>query len=241
MPTNGVRIERWTEGLDPEQDAWLKDGLISGLPGLRMAELFIHRPWIFHDHEYLVVAVDVARCCPLAVLAADWHTTGDGLRFLHIGVQFVVEEARGGDIFRLSWRELLAAVCQSGRFPTVSVLKTFNPIAFCAMRAYGRLPGTVMYPDLAEREVDPVLAKMANEIAHELAPDHPFDALTGVIRGVGLPKDLYSQRPTCHDAHVNTYFASHLSPGDRLLTFVLVGSSNAEKEIEHGFQPAASG
>jgi hypothetical protein len=239
MPSSAIRVERWTD-LDEVRDGWLKAGLVAGLPGLRMAELFRRRPRIFHEYEYLVVAVAAGDRVPLAVLAARWQHTSEGLRFLHIGAQFVVDAARGSDVFRQSWRELLAAVCDSGQFPTVSVLKTFNPIAYCAMRAYGRLPGTAMYPDVARPDVDPVLAGMAHEIAQQLAPDHSFDALTGVIRGVGVPADLYRERPSCEDADVNAYFLRHLLPSDRLLTFVLVRTSGTTREIQHRFEPATT-
>lgn len=234
MPTAEIRIERWTKAVGAEQDAWLKAGLTAGLPELRMSELFACRPDIFQTSEFLVIATDAAGRAPLAVLGACWQSTLSGVRFLHIGVQFVVTAARGSEVFRRSWRELLGAVGASGEFPTISALKTFNPVAYCAMRAYGRLPGAVMYPEL-EREPDLATVRLAQQIAQALAPNHAFDPGTGVISDIGLPRDLYRSRPTCEDAAVDDHFRRHLSPGDRLLSVVHVRERRTAADIQQRF------
>ncbi len=242
MLATQVRIERWEQpnALDDERDAWLKNGLISGMPSLRMAELFACRAQLFRDVDFLVVAVHTVDDVPLAVLGARWHTTAAGLAFLHIGVQFVAESAQGGDVFRLSWRELLAAVVESGRFPTLTALKTFNPIAYCAMRAYGRLPGAVMYPEIERAARDSAIDAIAKQVAWDLAPNHVFDAVTGAIKGIGTPQDLYHERPTCDDESVNDYFATHLEPGDRLLSLVQIRDPRTQYAIQRQFEAGAA-
>ena len=234
MSAAEIRTERW-ETVSPDQDSWLKAGLVTGLPELRMAELFACRPDLFQTSEFLVVATDVDGRLPLAVLGASWQGIESGLRFLHIGLQFVVAPARGSPAFRRSWQQLLATVVGgAGEFPAISALKTFNPVAYCAMRAYGRLPGAVMYPEL-ERTADPAMTGLAAQIAHALAPDHAFDSETGVITGIGVPSDLYRVRPTCEDPVVDDYFRRQLSPGDRLLSVVHVRESRAGTDIQQRF------
>ncbi|MFL6130530.1 MAG: hypothetical protein ACJ73E_15890 [Mycobacteriales bacterium] len=230
-----VRIERWsgTRPLTEEQDRWLKDGMTEVMPDLRMRELLELRPDLFREPEHLVVARDADADVPLAVLGSSWLRTGVGDRFLHIGVQFVAARSRGGDIFRRSWVEHMAAVVAGGHFPVWSALKTFNPVAYCAMRDYGRLPGAVMYPEVQMGSVgrDAELDTVARRIAGTLAPRHRFDPEVGVIRDIGVPRDLYRERPRCRDERVDAHFAEHVAAGDRQLCVVHVRSKRTEDAI----------
>lgn len=230
-----VRIERWsgTRPLTEEQDRWLKRGMVEVMPDLRMDELVRLRPALFREPEHLVVARDAEADVPLAVLGSSWQFTAAGERFLHIGVQFVAARLRGGDTFRLSWLEHMAAVLASGHFPSWSALKTFNPVAYCAMRDYGRLPGAVMYPEVQMDSPgrDAALDSVAQCIAGALAPAHAFDPAVGVIRGIGVPRDLYRERPHCRDEQVNAHFAEHVAVGDRQLCIVHVRSKETEAAI----------
>lgn len=228
------------EGLSAEDDAWLKRGLAQAMPDLRLDELFRVRPRLFADLEFLVVAEDAATHQALAALGSRWAFTGAGERFLHISVQFVAQSRRGGRLFVGTWQEHLTAVLASGFFPRLSALKTYNPVAYCAMRAYGRLPGAHMYPELDGRDTNAALAAKARDMARTLAPDHEFDARHGVIRGVGVPRDLYRERPRCDDEAVDAYFAEHVRPGDRLLAVVEVGGSQTEAAVKERFGLAGS-
>lgn len=219
------------EGLD----TWLKQGLIQELPDVRLDTLLKVRPDLFTSLDHLVLAVNLTDGLPRAVLGSKWAGTAAGTRFLHIAVMFVSQRLRGRDLFARTWLALLDEVINSGGFPRVSVLKTYNPVAFCAMRAYGLLPGTTMYPSL-RGEQNGALCRLALEVADVLAPGSEFEPDTGCIRGIGVPRDLYRGRPESNDSEVNAYFERHAHPGDRILCIVQVESPAVEEAIVNGFR-----
>jgi hypothetical protein len=226
---------RPAEGFPARTDDWLKRGLVDAMPDLRLRDLFGLRPGLFTDVEFLVVAEHEQTGQPAAVLGSRWAFTSTGRRFLHIGVQFVASSLRGGSLFLRTWQAHLAMVVESGFFPALSALKTYNPVAYCAMRSYGKLPGALMFPAMDQPGGDAPMATVAGDIAQALAPDNEFDARCGVLRGVGVPPDLYRERPACDDPFVNAYFDRHVRPGDRLLAIVEVHSPQTEDAIMQRF------
>ncbi|WP_239333226.1 hypothetical protein [Frankia sp. CiP3] len=245
-----LRFSAGRNPLDPAADAWLKAGLATALPDLRMDALFAARPELFRSAEHLVVCLDASADTsagaglddrgagggrPVAVLGASWASTADGERFLHIGVQFVARDLRGGAAFSASWLALLDDVVSTTEFPRISVLRTYNPVAYCAMRAYGRLPGAALYPDPRRERRDARISELAARVARAVAPGAPFDRRSGRLAGIGVPTDLYRTRPTSDDDLVNTHFARHTRPGDRILCMVHVRSEQTIQAILDGF------
>ncbi|MBE3205682.1 hypothetical protein [Parafrankia irregularis] len=220
--------------IDTETDRWLKDGLAAALPDLRMPALFEARPDLFRSTEHLVVCTR-ADGRPVAALGASWASTAAAERVLHIGIQFVDRDLRGGSAFSSSWLALLTQVVATAEFPRINVLRTYNPVAYCAMRAYGQLPGAVLYPDPRRDQRDARLGELASRVAAAVAPDAPFDRRSGRISGIGVPTDLYRARPTCDDPAVNDYFRRHTRPGDRILCMVHIRSSETATAILDGF------
>ncbi|KJE21618.1 hypothetical protein FF36_04075 [Frankia torreyi] len=221
--------------LSPSEDRWLQEGLAAALPDLRMAELFAARPELFREADHLIVGVDRASGQPVSALGASWTATAAGERFLHIGVQFVDARVRRGPVFSTSWLALLEDVVAAGGFPLLSALRTYNPVAYCAMRAYGRLPGAVMYPEVGPVDQDPDVTRLAGEIAATLAPGAPFDPASGRIAGIGVPRGLYRGRPRCDDAAVNEHFERHTVPGDRILCVVHIRETATVDAIVDNF------
>ncbi|WP_188830515.1 hypothetical protein [Nocardia camponoti] len=219
------------------QDNWLKNGLTKVMPDLRMHDLLTARPQLFQEPEFLVVARDTVADVPLAVLGSTWNFTSTGERFLNIGVQFVAAHLRGTDVFRHSWLAHLESVTSSGHFPALSALKTFNPIAYCAMRDYGRLPGSVMFPELQAEltHSDEALIASVQRIANVIRPTQDFDMGAGVFRDIGVPRDLYRKRPRSRDDQVNAYFEDNVAEGDRLLCVVHVRNKQTEDAIMSHF------
>ncbi|CAO5149949.1 N-acetyltransferase domain-containing protein [Frankia sp. AiPs1] len=219
-----VRFARDECPLSPAEDRWLRTGLASALPDLRMNALFDIRPGLLRESQHLVVGVERASGTPVSALGASWATTASGRPFLHIGIQFVAAELRGGQAFATSWLALLEEVAATGGFPYLAALRTYNPVAYCAMRAYGRLPGAAMYPAIGTASGDPdaQVVALAGEIAAALAPGAPFDPASGGIAGIGVPRDLYRVRPQGDDAEVNAHFERHAEPGDRILCMVRI-------------------
>ena len=216
--------------LTADADRWLKDGLARMMPDLAMADLFRMRPCLFQETDDLVVATDPVSGGPLGALGTRWLRTRSGVRFLHIAVQFIAASWRGGTLFADCWLTLLKQLVQAGEFPRVSALKTYNPVAYCAMRSYGRLPGSAFFPEIAGPE-DSEIRRLAAEIAAALAPAHSFDHGSGVIAGVGVPRDLYVNRPRCDVAEVNAFFERNTGPGDRVLCVVHVRDPAVEEAI----------
>jgi hypothetical protein len=224
--------------LSAEDGQRLQRGLEKAMPDLRIPELFASRPALLTEVEHLVVGAG-ADGQPLSVLGASWKKAEQGQAFLHIAVQFVARSARGTTAFSESWLALLTRLLASSQFPRLSVLKTYNPVAYCAMRTYGALPGASMFPDVTVREQDPELVALGRRLASALDSSAPYDAEIGRLRGIGQPTDLYRSRPTCHDPAVNDYFLRNSSPGDRILCFVDLRNPELEEQILGRFDERA--
>ena len=228
--------------LSADTAEWLVTGLVAALPALKLRELFELRRDMLLDADYVVAAVDRPRDQVVGVLTSRLVELPPGRDFLHIMVQFVGEGYRQGTVFRRSWAShFTRLLAERVPFPEVIVLKTYNPVAYCAMRAFSRHPEIGFYPGNAG------LRGLAAEIAANLSPDHPFDPGTGVISGVGVPVDLYRERPESSAAEANDYFARHLQPGDRALCMLHVPTPSGQHAIlsalgvaEHGLRTSAA-
>lgn len=226
--------------LTAEREQWLVDGLVSGLPSLRMRELFALRRDMFRAADLVTVAVDRETGAAVGALASRVDRLPSGPAVLNVTSQFVAERLRHGFVFRGSWAAHFRAMFATAeQLPLLIVLKTYNPVVLVGMRAFTRIPGTSLYPDCAAAEQDPGRMAAAAEIAAVLSPGHAFDPATGVIRGAGVPADLYPERPLCRDETVNAYFARTTRPGDRVLCVYDVGSRDAAAALFHAFGAAA--
>ncbi|HEU5158455.1 MAG TPA: hypothetical protein VFU43_15780 [Streptosporangiaceae bacterium] len=207
-------------------------GLIASLPTLKMGALFAHRRDMFREADLITVATDTTDRTVIGALSSRWCTTPSGGRFLHILTQFVGERYQGGIAFPRSWGSHFAQLYGDwSQFPDLLVLKTYNPIVYCVMRAFTRVPGVTFYPEIREGRHDPDAAARAVEVAEIVAPDHPFDPATGVISGIGEPPDLYPALPQSRNAQVNEYFSAYARPGDRILCMLSVPTPDAAGTI----------
>jgi len=222
--------------LTPATQEWLTGGLTKALPMLRMAALFAQRTDMFTEAD-LVTAAVAADGSVAGALSSRWVTrTPDDYDFLHILTQFVGEEHQGGTMFRGCWAAHLSALAASERgMPRLFVLKTYNPIVFCAMRAFTVIPDVWMYPDLRAAAPEPTAAGLAAEIAGLVSPGHLFAPQTGVIRGAGVPRDLYPALPMSSDSAVNEYFSAVTRPGDRMLCLLAAPTAAARLAILGAF------
>lgn len=219
--------------LSAEDSEWVAAGLVAAMPGLRMRELLTVRPDLLADADYLVAAVDVRIDRVVGVLASQWAALPSGRPCLHIQVQFVGDAYRSGSIFRRSWALHFAELVAEGHdFPEVVVLKTYNPVAYCAINAFSGHPEIAFYPAPAGPPTgDPELGALAAEVARTIAPRHRFDPATGVIHGVGNPRDLYAELPSCSVQPVNDYFTRSTHPGDRVLCVLHVPTRAGRQAI----------
>jgi len=203
-------------------------GLIASLPTLKMRTLFAQRRDMFREADLITLATDTTDRTVIGALSSRWCTTPSGGRFLHILTQFVGERYQGGIAFPRSWGSHFAQLYRDwSEFPDLLVLKTYNPVVYCVMRAFTRVPGVTFYPEIRDERHDPGAADRAGGIAKIIAPDHAFDPETGVIRDVGDPPDLYPSLPESRNPKVNEYFALHARPGDRILCMLSVPTADA--------------
>jgi hypothetical protein len=197
-----------------------------------MAALFAQRRDMFRDADVVTVATDAG--VAVAALSSKLVTLPSGRQFLHVLTQFVGDEYQHGRTraFLYSWRDHFAyQYPDAARFPGLIVLKTYNPIAFCAMRAFTRVPGITIYPDLGAADQDPAGRALAVMVARDVAAGFPFDPRTGVIRGIGWPADLYPALPQSSHEDVNGYFARVTRPGDRVLAMLSVPTAREAAAI----------
>jgi hypothetical protein len=217
--------------LTPAREEWLVNGLVQALPSLKMRELFSLRRDMFTEAGLVTVAVSEATGAVVGALSSRWVTLRPGVRFLHVTTQFVGDGYRHGMVFRQSWATHLAAVSAGPwGFPATIVLKTYNPRVFCAMRSFTQIPGVSFYPDL-EGTPDADTAWLAGQIARTIASEYPFDPVTGVVSGAGVPADLYPSIPKSTDTAVNRFFAETTRPGDRVLCMLMVPTPQAARAI----------
>lgn len=222
--------------LTADREQWLVDSLIAALPDLKMAQLFACRRDMFHDADLITVAVDDGRA--VGVLTSAWATLPSGARFLHVLTQFVGERYQAGrtHAFRLSWGDHLRSLVHGpADFPRLFVLKTYNPVAYCAMRAFTRIPGVTIYPDPNATVQAARAQELAAQVAAQVAVAVPFDAATGVLHGAGQPADLYPDLPSSSHQEVNRYFSAVTQPGDRVLTLLEVPSDAQAAAILSAF------
>lgn len=227
-----VPARDWT----PQIDRWLREGLIAALPGLKMAELFSARPGLFRDADLVTLATGESDRSVIGALASRWCALPSGRPFLHILAQFVGERYRHGVVFRRSWASHFSALAS---VPGLIVLKTANPVVYCAMRSFTRIPEITMYPDIPlgsrTAEPDTGTARLAAQVAEEIAPGHPFCAPTAVIRDAGVPPDLYPRLPESAASEVNEYFNGTIRPQDRVLCMLTVPTPRAGSLILGAF------
>lgn len=219
--------------LTPQTEEWLTAGLTAALPGLRMRSLFQARMDMFREADLITVTVDGETI--VGVLSSRWCQLSLGPRFLHVTTQFVADTYRHGAVFRRSWYSHFADLLRDGsEFPSLIVLKTYNPIVYCAMRTFTAAPRTAIYPPISAAQDEALLAT-ADEVARTVAPGRMFDRPTGVIRSAGSPADLYPEMPRSRDGTVNDYFATVLQPGDRILCLLSVPDQQGAQAILHAF------
>jgi hypothetical protein len=239
--------------LTAEVEQWLTSGLIDSLPSMKMRELFAARLDMFRDADLITVAVDGGAV--VGALSSRWSTLPSGSDFLHVTTQFVAETHRHGEVFRKSWRAHFSTLLGRGdAFPRLIVLKTYNPVVYCAMRSFTGASGVTMYPAIgaspgtsanasasanASGSAGAGLTEVAALIATAVAPGHDFEPSTGVLRSAGWPPDLYPRLPLSRDLAVNSYFAEHTRPGDRVLCVLDIPTTAGADMILHAFGVAA--
>jgi len=227
--------------LTPAREAWLVNGLVEALPNLKMRELFSLRRDMFTEADLVTVAVSQPGVV-VGALSSKWVTSPTGDRFLHVTTQFVGDGYRHGVVFRQSWTAHLTALCgDPSGFPPLIVLKTYNPRVFCAMQSFAQVPGVSFYPTVDGDKPNAEAARLAGHVARTIAPEYPFNPVTGVISGVGVPHDLYPDLPMSKNAVVNDFFAGATRPGDRVLCMLMVSMSQAASAVMQYFaQPRRS-
>ncbi len=210
---------------------WLVAGLVDALPSLKMRELFELRRDMLTDADYIVATVDTSRDQVVGLLTSRWVTLPSRTPCLHVMVQFVGEKYRHGTVFRRSWSRHFSLLLAEGRpFPDVLALKTYNPVAYCAMLAFSGHPDVGFFPG-GGTAPEAGLRRLAAEVAATVSPGHAFDPETGVISGVGVPTDLYPALPVSTMAAVNEHFARNVRPGDRVLCLLHVPTSEGCNSI----------
>ncbi len=229
-------------GLAPDVEQWIVDGLTEALPALRMRSLFDLRRDMLREADLITLAVETPGRSVEGALSSRWCTTPAGGRLLHIMTQFVGERRQGdGVAFAGMWgRHLEGIYGSTSEFPELWVLKTFNPIVYCAMRSFTRVPGVTFYPDVDAERQDPEITRRAVQVAEVVAAGHAFVPWTGIIRGAGEPADLYPWLPESREEKVNDYFAATTLPGDRMLCMLSVSTPAAAATIMEifGLTPA---
>jgi hypothetical protein len=229
-------IDLTPEELTPTWEEWLVDGLAKALPSVQLRGLFTVRTDLLREADLITVAV----CRPAGevagVLSSQWVTLDDGVRFLHVTTQFVGERYRDGVVFRRSWAAHLAAVGAGHRgFPSIIVLKTYNPRVYSALRSFGRLTGASFYPGTDRDGSDTGIARLASRISRTISPECRFDPTTGVISGAVVPADLYPARSASANAAVNSFFARNTHPGDRVLCMLMMDTPQAVDAVMRHF------
>lgn len=235
-PTGGAigHLDPRSRGFDAAARAAVAESWARALPGLRIRELLRLRPELLRDPERIILAVDPQG--ELAgILSHRWGRTAEGEPFLHVPVQMIGEAHQRSSLLKHMWRRLFELLSDGGeRFPSVIAMRTCNPSAYQAMRVFTRIPDVGLFPGLAAANEDP-LGRLAARIARVLEPDAHYSPRTGVLRGVGLPRDLYPDLPTCPRPDVDRFFRRRVRPEDRVLCVLSIASDRARSRILASF------
>ena len=218
--------------VDGRELSWVEAGLRRALPHLRIREYFASKPDILSSSDLVVIASehDSGEC--EAVLAARWHR--ERHPFLHLTTLLVGARYQRSSLVRrmlaLMWERLAAA---PEGLPVTVALRTYNPSSYAAIRAFSRIGGVRLYPNVhgGEQEID--LRQLAAQIAPVISPECEFRSDTGVVVGGAgsVPSDFYPEMPSTSDGAVNDYFCRVLRPVDRLLCVLVVESRSAQARI----------
>lgn len=121
----------------------------------------------------------------------------------------------------------------SASFTDLLVIKTYNPISYCALRIFNAIPATGFYPIIGGRNVFGRVKERLRAAAAMLDPECVYDPETSVLKdcAYGVTEQFYVCRPICRDGRVNEYFRKHLSPRDRLLCGLSLESDRAKERF----------
>lgn len=226
----------YTKGpaLSPASQARVVQGLVESFPSLRIADFFrIKRAW-FAELDHLFIAFRHDSQDVVGILASRWCRAA-GVHFLQVSILLIAAPYQRTALIKHLWRYQIEKLVEPpGTFPTVIAYRTYNPVAFTALRAFARLPGVTLYPRI-EGEQDVATMALAVQIAHGISPGLPFDPETGVIKGAGVPRDFYPTPPLTRRADVRRYFSRHLAPGDRLLCLLRFDSPLSQARLFRTF------
>jgi hypothetical protein len=206
---------------------------VRGMPELNLTELFRCKPNLLQDCDHVVTAT-----APdgefAGVVAARW--VGGGNLFLQLAISLIQARYQRSPLLRAMWHTAFEQIAAGPRlFPAVIALRTYNPAAFQAMRVFAQLPGVAVYPRIDGGDQDPAMVQLAKSVAEQLGGGCPFDHRTGILRGAGVPLDLYSALPEGGREVVLRYFCAHLAAGDRLLCVLHACGEAAQQRICRAF------
>jgi hypothetical protein len=216
-----VALRPSVSGIDDDLERRIVAELTEAMDELRMDAYFAVRRGELREYDHLLLAED-AHGRIVGALASSWRTTADGTAFLHVPLNMISAAHRATGVFVSMWARHWSEV---DPFPTVVALRTYNPLVLAFLRSVeAAVPGITVYPCLEEPN-DAAMTSLAVAIAHAVSPDRPFEPDLGVVRGSGLPADLYAALPQTAGGAVQDYFARHLDRADRVLCVVRVDSA----------------
>jgi hypothetical protein len=237
-PTFTIRHACGAELDDTEHRAW-QASVIRGMPELRLAELFRLKPDLLRECDHVVTASD----CQgefAGVVATRWFAGHPA--FLQLAISLIQGRHQRGSLLRELWHTAFQAVVDGLRsFPAVIALRTYNPAAFQAMRAFALIPGVAIYPRIDGGEQDPAMMQLAGAVAEHVAGKSAFDPRTGVLARAGVPLDFYAALPDGGRDNVRRYFRAHVAAGDRLLCVLCAKDPAARQRICDAFGLRTSG
>lgn len=233
----GYRLAWLTSAdVDADVEERIVAGLTAAMPELRMTAYFEQRRGDLRTYDHMVVATETATGALVGVLASSWRTTADGRRFLHLPLDMIAEGHRGSGLFLTMLAHHWAAVAPTPEaFPSVVALRTYNPLVHVFARSMELVPGVTVYPRTDGEPQDPAMADLATAVAGVVSPEHPFEPDVGVVRGSGVPPDLYPDLPASVGGEVFDYFARHLGPADRILCVARIDGTDAKRGVLERF------
>lgn len=166
----------------------------------------------------------------------DWpEGFGGNTQFLQLAISLIQSRHQRSPLLRMLWRAAFQAVVAGPRpFPAVIALRTYNPAAFQAMRAFALIPGVEIYPRI-DGDQDPSMLRLAAAVADHLGGTSRFDPHTGVLERAGVPLDFYAALPEGGRENVRSYLLAHLAPGDRLLCILRAAEQATRQRICDAF------
>lgn len=211
------------------------------LPDYDIQEYFGTQPTIFEDYDHLVLGRCPESGRTIGLFGARW-LHAPRFRFLYLWTAVVGHRFRKTLLFQRMTEVMIGEVSRQnrGEFPALVVTKTYNPKVYSLIRdKFGRAGSAEFYPQVGQ-EQDPVMTRIAVDIAATLGKNLDFIPSTGAFLGgqSAVSPNFFPKMEMDRDPAVNEHFQSNLTRDDQILCILAQRKTGSVMSLQEEVPPA---